>query len=150
MLRSRIALLALVLIVGLTGSYCSTGGTVEKATLRASVSTLDAVYLADASATLAAKVFDANCPKNTLFSVEQCVGWRHFANGRAPADPICQAPTFITLKDVYLKCGFARAFPTVIRAYQDHKETVTSIAEAVDLMIGGAKAQAQTAAAGGR
>lgn len=145
--HSNILTLVLVLFVGLSGSYCSTG-TVEKAALRTKVATLDSVYLADASGKLAAKVFDTNCPKNVLFTVDQCRGWRHFSEGKAPADPVCAAPSFVNLSDVYQNCGFRAAFPTAIRAYQENKESVTSIASAIDMMIRGARTQAEIAAGG--
>lgn len=139
----RVALL-FILALTLTGWSCTTG-TVETSSLKAKSAALDTILLANESAKLAAGVFDTNCPRQQLFTLEQCVGWRHFAEGHAPKDPICLSPTFLSAVDVMNKCGFKKAFPLVIRAYSDGKDSLDSIVGTVKLLLGGTKTFVTTA-----
>jgi len=142
MTRRFVLLLALTLALG--GWSCTTA-TVETTALKAKSVTVDTILLAHEAAKLAGATFDRSCPNQQLFTLEQCRGWRQFAEGHAPADVLCKAPTFLVAPDVLNKCGFKKAFPLVIRSYTEGKDTLDSITAAVTMLLGGTKTFAATA-----
>lgn len=126
----RLGLVA-ILALALGGwSACSTGSV----TLKAQSVTVDTLVLAGETFFLVGDAFNTMCPAKVL-SVDACRGFRLFTDGNQPTAPLCKAPTLMAIGDVLNQCGYRVAYPMVVKAYQEKKESMTAVSSAAESII---------------